>query len=115
MEEITPREFDSDRINPDADSESIATLTFLLELPHCLRIDDLVFLVSDRGGSWPGWSSDAIGHMAGISAPVPEEDLRPRFRVEVKQIRVDGWFHCSPPNRLSRIGGKQSDRSVQLG
>lgn len=68
MEEITPREFDPDRINPDPDAESIAALTFLLELPHCPWIDDLVFLVSDRGGSWPGWSPDAIGHMAGMPA-----------------------------------------------
>jgi len=91
MEEITPPRFDPDRLEPDPDAEPIAALTFLLELPHCLRIDDLVFLVSDRGGSWPGWSPDAIGRMAGMAAPVPEEDLRPRFRVEVKQTQVDGW------------------------
>ena len=91
MEEITPREFDPSRIKPDDDAEPIAALGFLLELPHCLRIDDLVFLVSDRGGSWPGWSSDAIGYATGMSVPVPEDDLRPRFRVEMKQTRVDGW------------------------
>ena len=88
---IVPREFDPDRIDPAPDAEPIVGLSFLLELPHCLRIADLVFLISDRGGSWPGWGSDAIGHMVGMSAPVPEDDLRPRFRVEVKQTRVDAW------------------------
>ncbi|HET7416630.1 MAG TPA: hypothetical protein VFJ61_03255 [Solirubrobacterales bacterium] len=91
MEELKPRQFDPDRIDPDPDVEQISGLTFLLELPHCLRIDGLIFLVSDRGGSWPGWNPDAIGHMVGMAAPVPEDDLRPRFRVEVKQTRVDGW------------------------
>jgi hypothetical protein len=91
MEPITPREFDPSRINPDEDAEPIAALSFLLELPHCLRIDDLVFLVSDRGGSWPGWNPDAIGYATGMSSPAPEDDLKPRFRVEMKQTRVDGW------------------------
>src|ERR1700726_1849875 len=91
MEAITPREFDPSRIKPDEDAEPIAALSFLLELPHCLRIADVVFLVSDRGGSWPGWGPDAIGYMTGMSVPVPEDDLKPRFRVEVKQTRVDGW------------------------
>ena len=49
-------------------------MTYLLELPRCLRIDDLVFLVSDHGGSWPGWNPNAIGYMAGLGRP-----------------RVDGW------------------------
>ena len=91
MEAITPREFDPSRIKPDPDAEPIAALSFLLELPHCLRIADVVFLVSDRGGSWPGWGPDAIGYLTGMSVPVPEDDLKPRFRVEVKQTRVDGW------------------------
>jgi hypothetical protein len=91
MEPITPREFDPSRIRPDDDAEPIAALSFLLELPHCLRINDVVFLVSDRGGSWPGWNPDAIGHETGMSAPVPEDDLKPRFRVQIKQTRVDGW------------------------
>jgi hypothetical protein len=91
MEPLTPREFDLSRINPDEDAEPIAALSFLLELPHCLRIDDVVFLVSDRGGTWPGWNPDAIGYAIGMSVPVPEDDLKPRFRVEIKQTRVDGW------------------------
>lgn len=56
MEPLTPREFDPNQIHPDGDAEPIVALSFLLELPHCLRIDDLAFLVSDRGGSWPGWN-----------------------------------------------------------
>jgi hypothetical protein len=91
MEKIKPPKLDPDRILPAPDAEPIAALTFLLELPHCLRIEELVFLVSDRGGSWPGWNPDAIGHMAGLSRAVPQNDLKPRFRVEVKQTRVDGW------------------------
>lgn len=91
MERLNPPPLDPDRILPDPEAESIAALTFLLELPHCLRIDDLVFLVSDRGGSWPGWNPHAIGHMAGFERPIPEDDLRPRFRVHIKQTRVDGW------------------------
>ncbi len=91
MEPITPREFNTNRINADEDAEPIAALSFLLELPHCLRIDELVFLVSDRGGSWSGWNPDAIGYATGMSAPVPEDDLKPRFRVQIKQARVDGW------------------------
>lgn len=91
MEELNPPPLDPQRIGPEPGAESIAALTFLLELPHCLRIDDLVFLVSDRGGTWPGWNAHAIGHMAGFERAVPENDLRPRFRVHVKQTRVDGW------------------------
>lgn len=99
MEPITPREFNKSRINPDEDAEPIAALSFLLELPHCLRIDDLVFLVSDRGESWPGWNPDAIGYAAGMSAPVPEDDLKPRFRVQIKQTRVDGWVPLLAANQ----------------
>ncbi len=91
MEPLTPREFDSTRISPDEDAELIVALSFLLELPHCLRIDDVAFLVSDRGGTWPGWNPDAIGYATGMSMPAPEDDLKPRFRVEIKQTRVDGW------------------------
>jgi len=91
MEPLTPREFDPNRITPNEDAEPIAALSFLLELPHCLRIDDVAFLVSDRGGSWPGWNPDAIGHATGMSMPAPEDDLKPRFRVGIKQTRVDGW------------------------
>jgi hypothetical protein len=91
MEQLTPRQFDPNRINPDDDAEPIVALSFLLELPHCLRIDDVAFLVSDRGETWPGWNADAIGHATGMSAPVPEDDLSPRFRVEIKQTQVDGW------------------------
>jgi len=91
MEGITPREFDPNRISPDEDAEPIVALSFLLELPHCLRIDDVAFLVSDRGGTWPGWNPDAIGYATGMSMPAPEDDLKPRFRVEVKQTRVNGW------------------------
>lgn len=93
MEPLTPRDFDQDRIRPDEDAEPIVALSFLLELPHCLRIDDVVFVVSDRGGSWPGWNPDAIGYATGMSMPAPENDLKPRFRVEMKQARVDG---CVP-------------------
>jgi hypothetical protein len=91
MEELNPPLLDPDRILPHPEAEPIAALTFLLELPHCLRIDDLVFLVSDRGGTWRGWNPHAIGHMAGFERAVPEDDLRPRFRVHVKQTRVDRW------------------------
>lgn len=91
MEPLTPREFDPNRISPDEDAEPIVALSFLLELPHCLRIDDVAFLVSDRGGTWPGWNPDAIGHATGMSMPAPEDDLKPRFRVETKQTRVNGW------------------------
>jgi hypothetical protein len=34
MEELKPRQFDPDRIDPDPDAEPISGLTFLLELPH---------------------------------------------------------------------------------
>jgi len=91
MEELNLPPLDPDRISPDPGAEPIAALTFLLELPHCLRIDDLIFLVSDQGSKWPGWNPHAIGHMAGFKKPAPEDDLRPRFRVHVKQIRVDSW------------------------
>src|SRR5262245_8775031 len=85
MERMTPRDFDPNRIDPDIDAEPIAALSFLLELPHCLRIDDLVFLVSDDGDSWAGWNPDSIGHIAGMAAPLPRDDLSPRLRVELKQ------------------------------
>jgi hypothetical protein len=91
MEELNPPPLDPNRILPDPEAEPVAALTFLLELPHCLRIDDLIFLVSDRGGRWSGWNPHAIAHMAGFEKAVPEDDLRPRFRVHIKQIRVDGW------------------------
>jgi hypothetical protein len=90
MEPLNPPPLDPAKIHPGPDAEPIAALTFLLELPHCLRIDDLVFLVSDRGGSWPGWGPDAIGHIAGLEVAVPEADLKPRFKVHIKQTRVDG-------------------------
>lgn len=91
MKPITPREFDPGRVGPDANAEVISGLSFLLELPHCLRVDHVIFLISARGGSWRGWNPDAIGRMVRMSAPVPEDDLWPRYRVEITQTRVDGW------------------------
>lgn len=96
MEELNPPPLDPERIDPDPEAEPIAALTFLLELPHCLRIEDVVFLASDRGGSWPGWDPHAVGHVAGFERPVPEDDLRPRFRVHIRQIRIDGWARSLP-------------------
>jgi hypothetical protein len=90
MEELNPLPLDPERIDPGPEAEPIAALTFLLELPHCLRVEEAVFLVSDRGGSWPGWNPHAIGHMAGFERAVPEEDLRPRFKVHIRQTRIDG-------------------------
>lgn len=91
MEELNPSPLDPEKIDPGPEAEPIVALTFLLELPHCLRIEEVVFLVSDRGGSWSGWNPHAIDHMAGFERAVPEEDLRPRFRVHIKQTRIDGW------------------------
>lgn len=88
MEEITPREFDPDRILPDPNAEPILTVTFLLELPHCIRVADATFLISDRGEGWAGWSPDAMGYMAEL-APLPE-GLEPRYRIALNQARVDG-------------------------
>jgi hypothetical protein len=90
MEPIAPRPFDLDRIepDPDPDAEPILTITFLLELPHCIRVADAVFLVSDRGEGWPGWSPDAMGHMADM-APLPE-GVEPRYRIALNQARVEG-------------------------
>src|SRR6187397_2307305 len=79
IEELNPPPVDPEWIDPGPEAEPIAALTFLLELPHCLRIDNLVFLVSDRGGGWAGWNPHAIGHMAGFDRAVPEDDLKPRF------------------------------------
>jgi hypothetical protein len=96
MEEIDPPPLDPEQTSPGSGAEPIAALTFLLELPHCLRIEEAVFLVSDRdGSSWPGWNPHAIGHLAGFERAVPEDDLRPRFRVHVKQTRIDGWVPLS--------------------
>lgn len=83
---------DPERTDPGPRAEAIAALTFLLELPHCLRIEEVVFLVSDRGGTWPGWNPHAIGHMVGFDRAVPEDDLTPRFKVHIKQTRIDGWI-----------------------
>ncbi|HET7417073.1 MAG TPA: hypothetical protein VFJ61_05575 [Solirubrobacterales bacterium] len=91
MEELNPPPLDPEQIDPDPGAEPIAALTFLLELPHCLRIEEAIFLVSDRGGSWPGWNPHAIGHMAGFERALPEDDLRPRFKVHIKQTLIDGW------------------------
>lgn len=91
IEELNPPPVDPERIDPGPEAEPIAALSFLLELPHCLRIDNLVFLVSDRGGGWAGWNPHAIGHMAGFDRAVPEDDLKPRFRVHIRQTRIDGW------------------------
>lgn len=91
LEHLDLPRFDEEKIDPEPDAPPVAGLSFLLELPHCLRIDGLAFVVSDRGESWPGWGPDALGHMAGMSAPMPEVDLKPRIRVEVAQTRVDGW------------------------
>lgn len=87
MEPISPRPFDPDQQFPDPDAEAILTVTFLLELPHCLRIGDATFLVSDRGQGWSGWSPDAIGYMAEL-APVPE-GVEPRYRISLRQGEVD--------------------------
>ena len=91
MEELNPPLLDLERIDPGPEAELIAALTFLLELPHCLRIDEAIFLVSDRGGSWAGWNPHAIGYAAGFERAAPEDDLRPRFKVHIKQTRIDGW------------------------
>jgi len=90
MEELNPPPLDPKQIDPGSEAEPIAALTFLLELPHCLRIEEVIFLVSDRGGSWPGWNPHAIGHMAGFKWAAPKDDLRPRFKVHIKQTRIDG-------------------------
>ncbi|HMC50071.1 MAG TPA: hypothetical protein VKH20_05445, partial [Solirubrobacterales bacterium] len=92
MEELNPPPLDPQQIDPGPEAEPIAALTFLLEMPHCLRIEEVIFLVSDRGGSWPGWNPHAIGHMAGFERAAPKDDLRPRFKVHIKQTRIDGWI-----------------------
>jgi hypothetical protein len=97
MEPLTPRDFDPDRIRPDEDAEPIVALSFLLELPHCLRIDDVAFLVSDRGGSWPGWNPDAIGYATGMCMPAPENDLKPKFLdadldLDDKSLPAGRWY-----------------------
>lgn len=51
MKRLARRQFDPNRIKPGDDAEPIVALSLLLELPHCLRIDDVAFLVSDRGGT----------------------------------------------------------------
>ncbi|HEX5610777.1 MAG TPA: hypothetical protein VFX45_11890 [Solirubrobacterales bacterium] len=88
MEPVTPRPFELDRIFPDPEAEPILTVTFLLELPHCIRVADAKFLISDWGDGWPGWSPDAMGYMADV-APLPE-GVEPRYRIALNQARVEG-------------------------
>jgi hypothetical protein len=92
LEALNPPPIDPERIDLEPEAEPIAALTFLLELPQCLRIEEAGFLVSDRGGSWQGWNPHAISHTVGFDPVIPEDDLRPRFKVHIRQTRVDGWI-----------------------
>ena len=87
MESLRPGKFDPKLIDPEPDAEGVLALTFLLELPFCLRIAEARFLVSGGGGGWPGWNGHAIGHIAGM-APIPE-NLAPLYRVDLSQVRVE--------------------------
>jgi hypothetical protein len=82
------RKADPDLIEPEADAEPALAVTFAFELPWPLRIADVVFLVSDSGEEWPGWSPDAMGALAGMP-PLPQ-GRQPRYRAELNQARVPG-------------------------
>ncbi len=71
MEPITPREFDPSRIRPDDDAEPIAALSFLLELPHCLRINDVVFSSATGAGVGPGGIPTRSATKPGCQHPFP--------------------------------------------
>lgn len=87
MERVT-RRANPALVEPEPDAEPILTVTFAFELPWSLRIVDVAFLVSDSGEEWLGWSSDAMGALAGMP-PLPP-GRQPRYRAEISQAMISG-------------------------
>lgn len=97
VEPITPQPHNPADIFPADDAEPVFTVSFLLELPHSLRIGEVRFLVSDYGEDWPGWSAGALGFMAGFP-PLPPK-RQPRYRIEIKDAKTRGREPLRAANR----------------
>jgi hypothetical protein len=69
-----------------SDAEQVWTISFLLELPYSIRIEDARFLVSADAEAWEGWSQEAMGALAGM--PRLPDGVRPTHSIEIKQAEV---------------------------
>lgn len=81
-------DFDLDEFLPGPEAEPVLALTFLLELPQCLRITDSCIRAAEPGEPWEGWAHKAMEFSAEFSSiPVGS---RPSYAIRIGQARVRG-------------------------
>jgi hypothetical protein len=81
-----PPDQDVNELLPASGAESVFTVAFLLELPHSIRVAETRFLVSESAHPWAGWTSEAMGALAGM--PRLPDGLRPTHSIAIEQARV---------------------------
>lgn len=82
----TPRDDELEKYFPGPSADPVLTLTFLLELPQCLRIVDSSILAGEPGDPWSGWTHEAMELAAGFHS-LPEGS-RPSYAIRIGQSRV---------------------------
>jgi hypothetical protein len=85
VREVTPDPVDPGQIAPDG-AEPICAVTYLLQLPFCLRVGEVSFLVSDVGEVWEGWNPHAVAHMTEF--PPLRAGLKPYYRISLGQAAI---------------------------
>lgn len=89
---------DPDDWIPGPEAETIFTLSFVFELPQCLRISETSIFVGEPGETWNGWSHAAMAFSAGFSQ-LPEGS-RPSHTIRLGQARVRGPVALDAATRI---------------